>query len=278
MSLKVSEKARAQLDALLELFRSGNLPEAVAVATIPPYDIPSAKWSLTNRILMMLGDTVDARGYRQWQEVGRHVKKGVKSFHILGPSIVKRKETDDTGQETEASVLVGFHAIPVFRVEDTEGKPVEYPEIAPTHAPPLADVAEAWGVAVEYAPFQGKYLGLCWYGREKLTLCTHDEAVFFHELAHEAHYRVKSANGRKMTGGQDPKQEIVAELSAAVLARLYGTQLPNEGKHYRYIESYAAKMKRDAYRACMSVLADVEKVLGLILETAGQAVGKGVAA
>jgi hypothetical protein len=279
MSLKLSQKAKVQLESLLELFRSGNVPNAVAIAVIPPLDIPSAKWSLANRILTLLAGTADARGIRQWNEVGRKVKKGSRAFYILGPSIVKKTDTDnETGEDTEKSVLVGFHAIPVFRVEDTDGEPIDYPETEPSQLPPLFEVAKAWDIEVKYIPFSGRYYGYTWKDQDKIALCTHDETVFFHELTHQAHFRVKSTNGQKSKSGQDPKQEIVAELSAAVLARLHGRQLPNEGKHYRYIESYADKMKKDVYRACMSVLSDVEKVLGLILDTANNTETRGVAA
>jgi len=40
----------------------------------------------------------------------------------------------------------------------------------------------------------------------------------------------------------------------------------NLGRHYRYIESYAAKAKRAVPQACLEVFSDVEKVLGLILK------------
>ena len=42
---------------------SGNVPKALAVATIPPQEnIPSGKWSLGNRLLQFLADTSDGRG------------------------------------------------------------------------------------------------------------------------------------------------------------------------------------------------------------------------
>ena len=62
-----STKARLCLQAIVDLFQSGNVPQALAVATIPPQaGIPSAKWSWSNRLLQFLADTSDARGYRQW--------------------------------------------------------------------------------------------------------------------------------------------------------------------------------------------------------------------
>lgn len=64
--------------------------------------------------------------------------------------------------------------------------------------------------------------------------------------------------------GQDPRQEAVAELTAAVLARLYGA--PTDGHSYDYLERYAEQRTGDVYRLCLSVLGDVEDVLRYLLE------------
>jgi len=121
------------------LSKKGNIPKALAVATIPPQaDIPSAKWSVGNRVLQFLADTSDARGFRQWQNAGRKVKKGAKAFCILGPNSRVIKETDDNGEKIEKTIVTGFHAIPVFRAEDTDGEPLPYEPATP---PPLVDVA-----------------------------------------------------------------------------------------------------------------------------------------
>ena len=110
-----STKAHLCLQRIVDLFKSGNVPKALAVVTIPPQaGIPSAKWSLSNRLLQFLADTSDARGYRQWQQAGRQVNKGAKSLHILGPKTQKITKTDETGQESERVVVVGFYSIPVF--------------------------------------------------------------------------------------------------------------------------------------------------------------------
>lgn len=94
---------------------------------------------------------------------------------------------------------------------------------------------------------------------EEIWLATPSEKTFFHELSHAAHKRVKG----KLVNGQNPKQEIVAELSAQVLAQLVGTKLESTvGNSYKYIEGYA---KKDVGKACLAVISDVEKVLKLIL-------------
>ncbi len=120
-------KVREAMDTLLKMFNEENL-EKVAHAVFRGNSIPSDKWSFLNRVLMYLHDTEDARGFKQWQETGRYVKKGSKAFYILGP--VFKKVTDEKLQESgelvkeEKQILAGFRAIPVFRFEDTEGAPV----------------------------------------------------------------------------------------------------------------------------------------------------------
>ncbi len=65
---------------------------------------------------MFIHKTEDARGFRQWIEVKRHVKKGSKSFQILVPCF--KKEKDNTKEEVPR--LTGFTTGNVFRVEDTQ--------------------------------------------------------------------------------------------------------------------------------------------------------------
>ena len=168
-----SIKARACLQEIVDLFRSGNVPKALAVATIPPQaGIPCAKWSLSNRLLQFLADTSDARGYRQWQQADRQVKKGSKAFHILGPNVKKITDTDDNGRETEKVVVLGFFTIPVFRAEDTDGEPLPYEPASPS---PLADVAKRLGLSVSYQSFAGTYYG-CYKGdSKKIILASHKQ-------------------------------------------------------------------------------------------------------
>jgi len=84
---------------------------------------------------------------------------------------------------------------------------------------------------------------------------THDEATFWHELAHAAHHRV---NGT-LRSGQDARQEAVAELAATVIAGLYGSDW--SGNCWRYIQSYSG----DPLNLCLSVLSEVGEVLEEIL-------------
>ena len=255
-----SEKAKACLSRIVELFKSGSIPKALAVATIPPQsDIPSAQWSLSNRVLQFLADTSDALGFQQWKKAGRAVKKGAKAFHILGPKSRTITDTDDDGTEKEKVIVTGFFAIPVFRVEDTDGDPLPYEPATP---PPLADVADRFGLSVSYQTFASQYYGYYQGDSKRIVLASHDSKVFFHELAHAAHERVEG----KLTGGQVPSQEIIAELTAATLAQLYCSDA-NLGFSYEYVKGYAKKSKKSIERACLAVINTVGLVLDEILRT-----------
>ena len=82
---------------------------------------------------MAMSGTFDARGIRQWREAGRHPKVGAKAIHILVPRFLKQQ--NQYGDEEE--ILAGFMARPVFKVQDTEGEPLDYelpevPELPPS--------------------------------------------------------------------------------------------------------------------------------------------------
>ena len=254
-----SQKAKACLNRIVNLFQSGNVPKAMAIATIPPAaNVPSRHWSIGNRILQFLADTSDARGFRQWQQAGRKVKKGAQAFHILGPNARTIKEADAAGRETEKTIVTGFHAIPVFRAEDTDGKPLPY---EPSQPPPLAEVAEAFGLQVSYQSYASQYYGYYQGSGKKIVLASHNAQVFFHEIAHAAHHRISG----KLKGGQVPDQEIIAELTAATLAQLYCPEA-NLGFSYEYVKGYAKSAKLTIERACLSVLNTVGQVLDEILQ------------
>ena len=256
----MNNKVTQVLQVIVDKFKSGEIPDAVAFASYPIPDIPSSEWSFTNRTLMFLGGTGDARGFRQWKEANRWVKKGAKAIHILIPCF-KKKVDEESGDEN--NVLQYFKSMPVFRVEDTEGEKLDY-ELLELPDLPLLERAEELGISVKAVPGYYRYHGYYSSARKEIGLATPEEAVFFHELAHAGHDNVKGS----MKPGQEPFQEIVAELSAQALCRLVGkTMIDTTGNSYRYIESYAEKVNMKPYAACLRVMAETEKVLNVILKT-----------
>jgi hypothetical protein len=244
----------------MNAFESGNIPEAIAYSTFPIPNIPSSAWSLLNRTLMFLSGTSDARGFRQWQSINRHVKKGGKAIYILVPRIVCRQS--ETGQEE--NYLAGFMARPVFRVEDTDGEPLDHQKMELPDFP-LIEKAKEWGISVKAVPGNYRYYGYFTDGKKEIGLATKEETVFFHELAHAAHCRVLS-DDKKVSSW---RKEIVAELTAAVLCRMVGKTSKYLGNNFRYIKHYADKSNLSPTQACMKVIGEVESVLALILASEG---------
>jgi len=257
--MSANAKVKEILTSILDRFKTGDIPQAIAYSIFPIQDIPASNWSLCNRTLMFFAGTQDARGFNQWKEAKRFVKKGAKSFHILAPRFVKR----ENGEGEEKTFLAGFLTIPVFRFEDTDGEPLDYQTIELPELP-LIEVAKKWGISVKAVSGSYRYYGYYSDTRKEIALATQEEAVFFHELSHAGHAKVLG----KLKSGQDWKQEIVAELSACVLSHLVGKDADKYlGNSHRYIESYASKANLKPLSACFQVMGDVEKVLQKILNT-----------
>ena len=254
----MQDRVKQVLGTIVEKFKSGDIPEAVALATFPVANIPSGKWSFLNRTLMFLSGTGDARGFRQWQEAKRKVRKGAKAIYILGPCF-KKKIDEETGEEKTA--LSYFKLMPVFMVEDTEGEKLDY-ELLEVPELPLLERAKEWGLAIKAIPGNYRYYGYYSSQKKEIVLASPAEKVFFHELAHAGHDRLMGG----IKSGQDPFQEIVAELCAQALCKLTGREADSSfGHSYRYIEGYAEQMKMTPHAACLRVLSETEKVLNLIM-------------
>lgn len=252
--MKLSPKAQASIERVIQKFQTGDLSPITKVARIKLDEAaPSSKWSLSNRILAFIqADELDCRGFKQWEQAGRKVKKGSKAVYIFRPHTIKKK--DDEGEEKR--VCIGFSAVPVFAASSTEGNE-NLPGYTPQVLPPLLGVAKNMGVSVSYAPLSADRLGDCNREGTQIRLATHDERVFFHELAHAMHAKIEG----DLEGGQQVDQEAVAELTAAVLMDLYGLG-DNTGNAWRYIEQYAD----DPLTAITKALSTVEKVLALLIK------------
>jgi hypothetical protein len=251
--MKFSPKAQANLDRMVKRFKAGDLSPVVAIAKVKlPDDAPARRWTFSNQVMAFAqSNCVDNRGYNQWQDVGRQVNQPGAAF-ILGPHMVKDKDADDP----DAKKCVGFIGIAVHPYDHTE--PIDGADnvftYEPREMPPLHEAAERLGIKIDWSAMRADLYG--WCGNGKIGLGSYDAGVFFHELAHAAHRSFEA----KTEAGQDPKGEAVAEFTAAVLMELYGLG-DRSGNAWSYIKQY----NPDPLRAIQTALADVKKVLDIIL-------------
>lgn len=283
-----SEKAKSQLHKIVDLFQSENIPKAIKEVTFPPFNVPSNRWSLSNRLIMFFSGTSDARGFNQWKDTGRHVKKGTKALYILAPTMYKcascecghrfrHQALKKIGRDSSSvqcpkckaylnankikTVVSGFRGVPVFRKEDTEGRELEYEKIKVPDLP-LLDVAEKWGIDIKGVAFQGRLFGYYQSSNNKIVLASPEEKTFFHELSHASQDRI----GLLRKERQNKFNEVTAEVSALVLAELVGRENPNTGATYNYIKEYiGTEDKAEIGKYLLKVLSDVEKIVNNII-------------
>jgi len=266
---RATEIAQRIVDAFKE---PGNLPRALAPIFIRRNDdVPCRKWSWHNQLLVALSGTSDARGIRQWNTAGRKLKKGCKGIWILAPCIKTIREKDDKGEEQRKNIVYGFKGVPVFAVEDTEGKSLpgneRYDEWVRNL--PLVKVAEGWGIHVgTYSGEDKDALGYFQFGtgRKAIMLGTENLSTWAHELVHAAdHHLTKLIDDRNLL-------EIIAELGSAILLEAIGYRYEADlGGAYAYIQHYATAAGKPPVRACIDVLDRACTCVALILDTAERA-------
>jgi hypothetical protein len=262
-------QAEAAAQKILRAFEDTNtLPKPLAQLFIRRKHHPHCRgWSWGNQLLVVLLGYSDARGFRQWQAVGRNVKQGQRAFYILGP-ITKKWREKDTGEER--IVVLGFKGLPVFGLEQTEGRPLpnDDPDLESwLESLPLVKVAKRWELSV--GTFDGAGSGFlgCYRRGEAIEVGVTNLSTWCHELVHAADDR----NGSLKELGQHWCSETVAELGAAVLLEiLCFSRDADLGGCFRYIQTYAQKEKISVTEACMKVLDRTCAAVGLILDTAEQ--------
>lgn len=268
--------AREVGQRIVDAFRQPEtLPQALAPIFIHRKDdVPCRKWSWHNQLIAALCGTTDARGFRQWEEVNRHVKKGIKAIWILAPCVKSVREKSDKGEETDRRVLYGFRSVPVFALEDTEGQPLPASDDrydSWVQELPLLEVAKAWGITVgTYSGSESTPLGYFQYGNvsgQAVMLGVENLSTWAHEMVHAADYRLAGAQHKT----DRAHKEIVAELGGAVLLQCLGMNHDADlGGAYGYIQRYAEQSGRDVVRASIEVVDRVCNCVKLILDTAEQ--------
>lgn len=184
-------------------------------------------------------------GIRRWNDMGRFVKKGEKGIQILAPMTGYRRNRRDTAAEQEPetkseSVLIGFRAVYVFDVAQTEG--AELPEFEHTitgevgeHRDRLIDFLSQQNIALEFNEKIAPALGVS-YGGKIALLPGQSKAEEFVSLVHEtAHELLHKAERRTMT--TQTVRETEAEAVAFIVGQAVGLEMGSASSDY--IQMYA---------------------------------------
>jgi len=184
-------------------------------------------------------------GIRRWNEMGRFVKKGEKGIQILAPMVGYRRNRKDAATEPEPetkpqTVLIGFRAVYVFDVAQTEG--ADLPEFEHSisgevgeHRDRLIDFLAQQNIALEFNEKIAPALGVS-YGGKIALLPGQSKAEEFVSLVHEtAHELLHKAERRTMT--TQTVRETEAEAVAFIVGQAVGLEMGNASSDY--IQMYA---------------------------------------
>lgn len=161
-------------------FQTGQIPEALATVYLDRGgNRPMSNWSVLNQIACVIGGCSDARGFDQWKQVKRCVRKGERAKASILIPLMGKAEGDDDPR------IYGFKGVPVFDISQTDGEELEaaHPHRQFIDSLPLLQVAQNWKIQVDtYTGRETRPKG--WYqrGGKGIALGVENMNTWLHEL------------------------------------------------------------------------------------------------
>ena len=187
-------------------------------------------------------DATRVAGLYAWNQLGRKVSKGQKGIRILAPMIgsirKKDKEADKDITRQNRPVLVGFRAVYVFDVSQTEG--AELPDLnarvkgdVGEYRERLIDFIIGQGIELEFKESIAPALGMSYGGRISILpgqAAAEEFSTLVHELAHEMLHKAQ-----RRTATTKTVRETEAEAIAFVVSQAIGLDAGNASADYIHL-------------------------------------------
>lgn len=219
-------------------------------------------YSLGNQLLiaMQCPEATRVAGYRVWQSMGRQVLKGQRGIRIMAPMSFKVKGGEskraglstpasasavaatartsiyDGGRDSDDETRVGFRAVSVFDLSQTDGDPL--PELATEpitgdglahYLPPLVKLAAEIGYSVTLEDIPGAAGGYCDYTNKRIVVeASEPENAQVRTLVHEIAHAL--GVGYKEYGRGDA--EVIVDSVAFIVLSSLGLDISGESVPY----------------------------------------------
>jgi antirestriction protein ArdC len=200
-------------------------------------------YSLRNQLLIAAQKptATAVAGYRQWQRLGRQVRKGSEAIWVLGPVTYKSGEevNEATGESHSLYQLRGFKPLAVFDISDTDGPGLPQPAHLDGDAPKelwdgLTHLLAEQGYTVERTELSGGKQGSTSPTDHKVRIDSRLSpmealAVLAHEHAHVALGHLDQINEYRQHRGPF---EVEAESAVFVTMTALGFDTGNWSVDY----------------------------------------------
>jgi antirestriction protein ArdC len=197
------------------------------------------RYILGNAILIHLQrpDAIHVAGFRAWERLGRHVRKGEHGIAIMAPVVYGRKarrDDGDHGRDADDEAVFTFKTAYVFDVSQTEGKPL--PQFARARGNPgvyltrLERFIADRGIELQRSDSLTMAEGVSIGGTILVKAClapAEEFSVLVHETAHELmHYDKRTRPPDKRV------REAEAEAVAYVVCQGVGLDVNTASSDY----------------------------------------------
>ena len=205
-------------------------------------------------------------GLKTWNRVGRYVKKGEKGIMIFAPMFGKQKrhepsdgegelvEEDSAIGETDGTRLIGFKAVYVYDIAQTDGAEITCDELQGSADFTVAedvDVCSLFEWILEVSPVPVKFQAISG-DRKGYYDALADEIVLAESLTdlekprtliHEiAHKLALSAKEHDMSHEERPMAEVIAEGAAFVVCSYLG--IDTGACSFSYVAAWGKDLKK----------------------------------
>ena len=239
--------------------------------------ISKKPYSIINQIL--LKHAGEYATFKQWSELGGHIRKGEKSEMVVFWKIFEKEETNEETGEKEVKKIPMLRYYNVFHISQVEGvEPLVMPfaEVEPIEE---ADKIITEYVEREHITFDECASNEAFYSpsrdrvvvpmKEQYTNINEYYSTTFHELTHSTGH--KNRLDRLHTGADAAfgsetysKEELVAEIGSASIMNLLGIETPQTFKNSAaYIKNWLSVLKNDN-KVIVSASSKAEKAVNYI--------------
>lgn len=240
--------------------------------------ISKKPYSIINQ--MILKHTGEYATFKQWTDLGGHIRKGEKSEMVVFWKIFEKEETNKDTGEKEVRKIPMLRYYNVFHISQVDGvKPLEIPfkEVEPIET---ADKIIAEYVEREHIEFKELASNEAFYSpssdrvvvpmKEQYKHINEYYSTTFHELTHSTGHksrldRLESGADAAFGSETYSKEELVAEIGSASLMNLLGIETIKTFRNSAaYIQSWLKVLKSDN-KFIVSASSKAEKAVNYII-------------